>query len=128
MPEHRSAKVRRILQLQGRAATLQARYESTMARIASARYQAAELRQQALSGGQLAAAQRLLAMIAEATAGDGGANRGWRDRARGPVSPDRHIASLHDPAGIRKLLAHLGMARSGSSPGPAPAEPGAAAP
>ena len=46
MPEHRSAKVRRILQLQGRAATLQARYESTMARIASARYQAAELRQQ----------------------------------------------------------------------------------
>ena len=49
MPEHRSAKVRKILQLQGRAATLQAKYESTMARIASARYQAAELRQQALS-------------------------------------------------------------------------------
>jgi len=49
MSEHRSAKVRRILQLQGRAATLQARYEATMARIAAARYQAAELRQQALS-------------------------------------------------------------------------------
>jgi hypothetical protein len=39
----------------------------------------------------------------------------------------RLIATLHDPAGIRKLLAHLGMARSGSSPGPAPPEPGAAA-
>ena len=49
MPEHRSTRVRKILHLQGRAATLQARYESTMARIASARYQAAELRQQALS-------------------------------------------------------------------------------
>ena len=33
-------------------------------------------RLRALSGGQIAAAQRLLAMIAEATAGDGGANRG----------------------------------------------------
>ena len=33
-------------------------------------------RLRALSAGQLAAAQRLLAMIAEATAGDGGANRG----------------------------------------------------
>ena len=33
-------------------------------------------RRRALSGGQLAAAQRLLAMIAEAMAGDGGANRG----------------------------------------------------
>jgi hypothetical protein len=32
----------------------------------------------------------------------------------------RLIATLHDPAGIRKLLAHLGMARSGPSPGPAP--------
>jgi hypothetical protein len=49
MPEHRSAKVRRILQLHGRAATLQAKYESTMARIAPARYQAKELRQQALA-------------------------------------------------------------------------------
>ncbi len=49
MREHRSAKVRKILQLQGRAAALQARYESTMARIASAQHQAADLRQQALA-------------------------------------------------------------------------------
>jgi len=34
----------------------------------------------------------------------------------------RLIATLHDPAGIRKLLAHLGMASSGPSPGPAPPE------
>jgi hypothetical protein len=40
----------------------------------------------------------------------------------------RLIATLHDPAVIRKLLAHLGMARSGPSPGPAPPAPGAAAP
>ena len=33
-------------------------------------------RLRSLSGGQLAAAQRLLAMIAQATAGDGAANRG----------------------------------------------------
>jgi len=33
-------------------------------------------RRRALSGGQLAAAQWLLTMIAEATAGGGGANRG----------------------------------------------------
>jgi len=33
-------------------------------------------RRRALSGGQLAAAQRLLAMIAEATASDGTASRG----------------------------------------------------
>ena len=33
-------------------------------------------RRRAPSGGQLAAAQRLLAMIAQATASDGGANRG----------------------------------------------------
>ena len=31
----------------------------------------------------------------------------------------RLIATLHDPAVIRKLLAHLGMARSGPNPGPA---------
>ena len=36
----------------------------------------------------------------------------------------RLIATLHDPVAIRKLLAHLGMARSGPSLGP-PA-PGAA--
>ena len=33
-------------------------------------------RRRALSGGQFAAAQRLLAMITQATAGDGAANRG----------------------------------------------------
>ena len=32
----------------------------------------------------------------------------------------RLIATLHDPVVIRKLLAHLSMARAGPSPGPAP--------
>ena len=49
MHEHRWPKVRRILQLQGRAATLQAKCESTMARIAPARHQAEQLRLQALA-------------------------------------------------------------------------------
>jgi hypothetical protein len=40
----------------------------------------------------------------------------------------RLIATLHDPAPIPKLLAHLGMAPSGPSPGPAPPESTAAAP
>ena len=40
----------------------------------------------------------------------------------------RLIGTLHDPAVIRKILAHLGMARSGPSPGPAPPAPGAGAP
>jgi hypothetical protein len=35
----------------------------------------------------------------------------------------RLIATLHDPVVIRKLLAHLGMARSAPSPGPAPPAP-----
>ena len=35
----------------------------------------------------------------------------------------RLIATLHDPVVILKLLAHLGMARSGPSPGPAPPVP-----
>ena len=39
----------------------------------------------------------------------------------------RLIATLHDPAVIRKILAHLGRAQSGQSPGPAPPESGAAA-
>jgi hypothetical protein len=39
----------------------------------------------------------------------------------------RLIATLQDPAVIRKLLAHLGTTRSGPSPGPAPPESGAAA-
>jgi hypothetical protein len=38
----------------------------------------------------------------------------------------RLIATLHDPAVIGKLLAHLGMARAGPSLGPAPPEFGAA--
>ncbi len=40
----------------------------------------------------------------------------------------RLIATLHDPVVIRKLLAHLGIARSGRSPGPAPPEPSPGAP
>jgi hypothetical protein len=40
----------------------------------------------------------------------------------------RLIARLHDPAVIRKILAHLGMARSGPSPGPAPPESRGVAP
>ena len=39
----------------------------------------------------------------------------------------RLIATLHDPAVIRKILAHLGRFPSEESPGPAPPEPGAAA-
>jgi hypothetical protein len=39
----------------------------------------------------------------------------------------RLIATLHDPVVIQKLLAHLGMAPSGPSPGPAPPESTAAA-
>ena len=38
------------------------------------------------------------------------------------------IATLHDPAVIRKILAHLGRSQSGPSPGPAPPEFGAAEP
>jgi len=40
----------------------------------------------------------------------------------------RLIATLHDPAVIRKILAHVGIAPSGPRPGPAPPAPGAAAP
>jgi hypothetical protein len=39
----------------------------------------------------------------------------------------RLIATLHDPAVIRKILAHLDLSYPGQSPGPAPPEPGAAA-
>jgi putative transposase/transposase-like zinc-binding protein len=39
----------------------------------------------------------------------------------------RLIATLHDPAVIRKILAHLTLCHSGQSPGPAPSESGAAA-
>jgi len=38
----------------------------------------------------------------------------------------RLIATLHDPAVIRKILAHLALAHSGQSPGPSPPEAGAA--
>ncbi len=40
----------------------------------------------------------------------------------------RLIATLHDPAVIRKLLAHLRVASSGPSPGPAPPESRGVAP
>jgi Putative transposase len=40
----------------------------------------------------------------------------------------RLIATLHDPAVIRRILAHLDLAHSGQSPGPAPPEFSAAAP
>jgi hypothetical protein len=40
----------------------------------------------------------------------------------------RLIATLHDPAVIRKILAHLALGHSGQSPGPAPPKSGAAAP
>jgi hypothetical protein len=39
----------------------------------------------------------------------------------------RPIATLHDPAVIRKILAHLDLSHSGESPGPAPPESGVAA-
>jgi len=39
----------------------------------------------------------------------------------------RLIASLHDPAVIRKILAHLELSHSGQSPGPAPPASGAVA-
>ena len=39
----------------------------------------------------------------------------------------RLIATLHDPAVIRKILAHLDLVHSGQSPGPAPPAPVAAA-
>jgi len=38
----------------------------------------------------------------------------------------RLIATLHDPAVLRKILAHLALAHSGPSPGPTPPESGAA--
>jgi putative transposase len=40
----------------------------------------------------------------------------------------RLIATIHDPGVIRRILAHLGLSRSGQSPGPAPPEPSRAAP
>ena len=43
----RSEKVRKILQLEGRAASLLASYESTLARVAPARHRAEQLLQEA---------------------------------------------------------------------------------
>jgi len=40
----------------------------------------------------------------------------------------RLIATLHDPAVIRKIVAHLGRSPSEQSPEPAPPAPAAAAP
>jgi hypothetical protein len=39
----------------------------------------------------------------------------------------RLIATLHDPAVIRKILAHRALSHSGENPGPGPPESGAAA-
>jgi hypothetical protein len=47
----------------------------------------------------------------------------WRARIAGAGCRLPLIATLHDPAVIRKLLAHLGMAPSGPSPGPEPPVP-----
>jgi hypothetical protein len=40
----------------------------------------------------------------------------------------RLIATTHDPAVVREILAHLGLSQSEQSPGPAPPEPTADAP
>jgi hypothetical protein len=40
----------------------------------------------------------------------------------------RLVATIHDPAVIREILAYLRLSRSGQSPGPAPPQPIAAAP
>jgi hypothetical protein len=83
IPKSRSRKVngyvRAMLALEAARRKREERYDRVIRPLDRKRDQlAAEVatRLRALSGGQLAAAQRLLAMIAEATAGDGGANRG----------------------------------------------------
>jgi hypothetical protein len=58
-----------------------------------------------------------------AGAGPAGSALHWR-RCGGRL---RLIATLHDPAVIRKILAHLALAHSGQSPGPAPPASSAAA-
>ena len=40
----------------------------------------------------------------------------------------RLVATIHDPAAIRRILAHLGLSHSRQSPGPGPPAPSAAAP
>jgi hypothetical protein len=47
MDDRRSEKVRKILSLEGRAATLLAGYESTLARVAPSKHRAEQLQQQA---------------------------------------------------------------------------------
>jgi len=83
IPKSRSRKVngyvKAVLALEAVRRKREERYERVVRPLDRKRDElAAEVatRRRALSGGQLAAAQRLLAMIAEATAGDGGANRG----------------------------------------------------
>jgi hypothetical protein len=49
MRERLTRRVRKILQLTGRAATYQMKYESTIARIAPARHRAKQLRQEAVA-------------------------------------------------------------------------------
>ncbi len=46
----------------------------------------------------------------------------------GPPDVEAEAATLHDPAVIRKILAHVGIAPAGPSPGPAPPAPGVGAP
>ena len=83
MPRSSSRKVngyvRAVLALEAVRKQREARYDRVVRPLDRRRDAlAAEvaMRLRALSGGQLAAAQRLLALIAQATAGDGAANRG----------------------------------------------------
>ena len=50
-----------------------------------------------------------------------------RFEALSPMGQPLLIATIHDPGVIRRILAHLGLSRSGQSPGPAPPEPRRAA-
>ena len=49
MDERRSQKVRKILHLEGRAATLRAHYEGALARVTPIRHRAEQLDQQAIA-------------------------------------------------------------------------------
>ena len=71
--------VKAVLALEAVRQKREARYERVVRpldRERDARAAEVATRLRALSGGQLAAAQRLLAMIAQATVSDGAANRG----------------------------------------------------
>jgi hypothetical protein len=69
-------------------------------------------RLRALSGGQLAAAQRLLAMIAQATAGDGLANRGVMRSGSTSITPPSEVgprpAAENGPGPPRRRLRSRG--------------------